>query len=553
MRTLCRPLAGELLYSTFGRAAFHHGFWSPKALLDLIYGRRTVVAVPDLPSNLDAVARATQESWHLGAEELALQHTLVAYYTHFRGAHRAKKVLKEMAGDGASLQVRLGVCAGAARPPKWFHLCWRCHAEDLARYGEAIWHRAHHLPGVLVCHVHGEILVQSQVPFRPAGRHEFRAAPIEVDVSDLQPLVSSLTRSEVAKAVAVRSTDLLHAQPCARPTQPDYRSRLAQFGWAAGRGKDEKLRTAFVDYFGDDLLRASFRSREGQSLAWLCEVLRTPRRVMHPFKHVLMTVFLDGQGAPPQEPTAEIEPPSRVKTWRVYRSVQMRNEAASLAKFGLTTHAVACALEVDWKTAHRLLAPLPSSSPSGPRDSRVDRQSWEQLCAAHPLRGKKALRALAPALYARLYRNDRAWLLAWQPLEVPASATPRRVDWHERDAKTELEVREQAARALRQVPPQRVSRNRVLAALGIRALVAHRAALLPMTCAALRELSESVDAFQLRRLIHVLCRRGAHLPDWQVLRQAGIQPCRFADKGQGLLRRARECAAQMQRRGEASS
>lgn len=544
MRTLLKPLPDEFLYSTLGRAAYRYGFWSPKRLLDILYGRRTVVAVADLPCNLAAVARATQDQWKLTVEELALRHTLVGYYTHFGGVRRRSKVLAAMAARGGSLQVRLGVCAGAARAPKRFRLCPRCHAADLARFGEGYWHRAHHLPGVLVCHLHGDILVESDVPFRPTGRHAYQAAPHEVDFSALPPLVVGLTRPDAALAIGVRSFEMLTADACPRPVVPDYRTRLAQCGWSAGRGQASRLRAAFRDFFGEELLRASFAREDGEALAWLCDVMRAPRRPMHPFKHILMTVFLDAQNAPVLDPTESLDGPP-TKTWGVYRSAAMRQEAASLARFGLTTHAVASALEVDWKTAHKLLAPLPCTQPPKARDSHIDRQAWEQVSAAHPHLGKKALRGLAPAVYARLYRNDRPWLMAWQSRNAQRPSTGRRIDWQQRDLKVEGEVRQQVARTLQELPPRRASRSFVLGALGLRALLAHRAALLPRTCAALEELCETVENFQLRRLTTAVCQHGAHVPDRHLLRQAGIQPSRLADKGQSLVRRARDGAARM--------
>jgi hypothetical protein len=551
MRTLPRPLPDEFAYSALGRATVRYGLTSPKRLLDLLYGRRTLIAVPDLPSNLAALAMATQESWQLSAEELALRHTLVSYYTHFRGAQQTREVLTHMAADAANLQVRLGVCAGAALAPKWFRLCRCCHAEDIARYGEPFWHRAHHLPGVLVCHLHGEVLAESDVPFRPKGRHEYRAAPIELRASQLRPLMDGAMRFEVARAVALRSMELLDAQACAQATLPDYRSALAQYGFSAGWGSADRFRAAFIDYFGEEFLRASFGFREGDSLAWLADVLRRPRRLMHPFKHVLMTVFLEGLHAPAQEQAQPIEQRCG-KRWGLYRSPQMRKEAASLAQFGLTTHAVATALDVDWKTAHRLLAPVPVLQPAQVRDSGVDRQVWEQMAAAHASMSKKALRRAAPALYARLYRNDRAWLLAWQPAEVVLPAVAGRVDWRRRDLKLESQVQEGVARILQELPPRRASRNYVLGVLGVRALVAHRAALLPRTSAALRALCESVEDFQLRRVTQVLVQGDWSAPDWRVMREAGIQPHRFVDSGRGLLERARTSAAQMRRDGGAS-
>jgi hypothetical protein len=535
MQMLPRPLPDELLYSALARATYRYGFWSPKRLLDILYGRRTVVAVPDLPSNLASLTRATGDHWRLGVEELAIHHTLFGYYTHFRGARQRKQVLAAMATDGGNLQVRLGICAGSARAPNRFRLCTHCHAADVARFGESYWHRAHHLPGVLVCHLHGEPLMESEVPFRPHGRHSYLAAPMEGDWGRLRPVVSSLARPEVARTVAARSFELLASQACPEVTRPDYRSRLES--WGSRRGRAQRFRDGFVEYFGEDLLLASFGREDGDPLAWLQEVLHAPRRSLHPFKHVLMDVFLNGQRAVLPEGDAR---PVGSKRWGVYRLQEMRQEAATLTQLGLSTHAVAWTLDVDWKTADRLLAPLPSLEATPAPETNADRQAWEETAADHSDLGKKALRAIAPALYARLYRNDRAWLLAWRAKRLQRPAVARRIDWQQRDLELEPRVRQQVAQILKEAPPRRASRHHVLGLLGLLAMMTHRAALLPRTSAALEELCETVEAYQLRRLESVLSQEGRlNTPNWRALREARIQPDRLPDGGQSLIQRAR--------------
>lgn len=534
MRTLRKPLPDELLYGALASATYRYGYWSPKGFLDVLYGSRTVVAVADLPSNLQVLAQSTQEAWALSAEELARRHTLFGYYAHFRTERQRQKVLATMAANSGSLQVRLGICAGSARVPARFRLCPSCHAADLRRFREAYWHRGHHLPGVLVCHLHGDLLLETAIPFRPIGRHVYEATPLELADLALQPIVSELENHEVAQAVAAQSFELLTSQTGARCIKPDYRSQLKQFGWHSGCKGSESLEAAFRACFGDDMIAASFR--DGTQLTWLQETLRAPRRPLHPFKHVLMMVFLKRQ----QVPMPVLQEVRRTeKTWGIFRDERLRREAASLASMGLKTHAVAQALEVDWKTAHRLLQPMPPASQRIAGDAQVDRQSWESLASANPDAGKKELRAWAPALYARLYRNDHEWLLAWQSPAARYVGHRPRVNWQLRDAIYEELVRRQAMRVLHEDPPRRVTRNGVLGALGLRALLAHRSALLPRTCAVLDELCESVDAFQVRRVAAVLSREsGSELPAWHVLREAGVQPSRFPDGGRGLLVRA---------------
>jgi hypothetical protein len=76
------------------------------------------------------------------------------------------------------------------------------------------------------------------------------------------------------------------------------------------------------------------------------------------------------------------------------------------------------------------------------------RSAWEELCAGHVGIGVKLLRAMDPASYAWLYRNDRAWLMEHLP-DRGTLAKPTRqgsVRWDERDLRLSAEVRQAAAR-----------------------------------------------------------------------------------------------------------
>ncbi len=540
MRVLLRPYPDELLYSALGRTAYHFGYLSPKQLLLGLYGNRGVLAVPDLPCNLEALGEATAIFWNLTPEQLAMHHTLVGYYTHFQGCEARRQVLDDMRSKGAHLQLRLGICAGSALSPRRFRMCLKCRDEDRLLYGESYWHRSHHLPGVLVCDRHGDVLMETQVPFRPTGRHEHVAVPMEGAEEKMRPLVGTLEKPEVARSLAAQAAALLSRPALADETLLDYRMALKVCGFSGGQGGANRLREAFRRYFGADLLAASFRPSESlESLQWLAEVLRRPRRPMHPYRHLLVSTFIASRlGAYDAPAVISIQKFSR--QWGLYRDPKLRADAGAMAHQGYRTHAIARALDVDWKTAARLLEPLNEPVARGKQEDGIDREAWSALACSNPALGKKGLRRMSPALYARLYRNDRAWLVDWKTARSTPSPSLRRVDWDSRDRNAAALIRQQADKALQLSPPRRASRSYILGVLGMRTLLARKPELMPLSIQTLREVGETVQAFQTRRLRFVLAEcEGTSIRDWMVLRRAALNPARFTDGGLILLAETR--------------
>ena len=115
------------------------------------------------------------------------------------------------------------------------------------------------------------------------------------------------------------------------------------------------------------------------------------------------------------------------------------------------------------------------------------REVWGQLLQTHRGVGAKFLRALQPASYAWLYRNDRAWLDSHKPDQqaLPARSGGLRVLWDERDQTLSAEVT-QAVQILRKGPGARqIKLWQIYQA--VPALKAKLAALdrLPLTCRAI--------------------------------------------------------------------
>lgn len=124
------------------------------------------------------------------------------------------------------------------------------------------------------------------------------------------------------------------------------------------------------------------------------------------------------------------------------------------------------------------------------------REVWGQLLQTHRGVGAKFLRALEPASYAWLYRNDRAWLDSHKPDQqaLPARSGGLHVLWDERDQTMSVEVN-QAVQVLRKAAGARqIKLWQIYQA--VPALKAKLASLdrLPLTCRAIDQATQRHDA-----------------------------------------------------------
>jgi len=530
------PYPDELLYSVIARSAYRNAHWSPKGLMGAAFGDRAVLACPDLPGQLSLLAGTAGDQWQLSSSEIALRYTLVGYYTHYLGATERDRFLGLMTGKSAHLHLRLGICSGGVRAPSKFFLCPVCTQLDIRQYGETYWRRSHHLPGVLVCPVHAVSLIETAVPFRPLGRHEHHHARAQYLEQGVAVLTSSAAASAEVLALARAAAGLLDAAVCDGGPLHDYREQLHARGFKGASGV-EGLWLNLRELWGDEVLQKLFRSGAGTNAPpWLREIFRKPRRPLHPLKHLLIARVLLAHEVHIGTPA-----PRSGKTWGIFRNADLRRQAHELAQKGLTTNGVATRLGVDWKTADRLLQPLPVV-PDRVRDSTylVDREAWSSVAEKHPGLGRTKLRLQEPALYARLYRGDREWLMQ-HGARIPKNPGHPRVSWPLRDEALSKMVQALATQIKNSTPMRRASASHVLGLLGARTTVNRNGVRLPLTTAAIAAHCESVEDFQVRRI------QAEHEADgWfprpagRVLRAARLNPARFPDKGLGILARAKQ-------------
>lgn len=152
------PAPDETPFSILSRYYVLYAPYGTGALLKRFFdgGGRKIAG--SLPSGLDHFYRVAPPGLWRDLGEFLDRHTLLPYFRPFLNPRTAKKL--------AGLPLRLELTtrdlpysaegANEMAPPKF---CPTCAREDVRSLGQPYWHRAHQVPGVLVCHKHGAWLI----------------------------------------------------------------------------------------------------------------------------------------------------------------------------------------------------------------------------------------------------------------------------------------------------------------------------------------------------------------------------------------------------------
>lgn len=274
---------------------------SDKRAVGELFGKDTVIAVIDLPSNLDTLARRLPNPALYPASFLISGHTLLPYYAPFLPPQRLRDVSDDMLGDnGPRIHMRMGIMAGQVPQPTHLKVCRRCVAEDRAQYGECYWHREQQAPGVLLCAKHGSVLVNTTVLMRHRRtRYHFITAE-SVCKGELKPAIDSgiPLHFGLLRSISAGVSWLTEQQdlcPGLDFLQRRYLEVLSELGYVtdAGRVRAEKLGGNFRERYPVELLRLlGCDVSETVSDNWLARMLRKPDGLQQPLRHLVLMDFL---------------------------------------------------------------------------------------------------------------------------------------------------------------------------------------------------------------------------------------------------------------------
>jgi len=491
------PYADELIYSVIARAGVHMGVSSPKQLLDAVFASRLVIATVDLPNHLDRLRSLYPPGLRYSVERLAYEHTLFPVYAPFTIESRRKQCLKNMAANSrGSIHLMLGVAASRLKQSKYLRYCPLCLERQLAEYGEYYWQRQWQIVGADCCLDHGQ-LIEASINRHEHHRHQFfPASPSICPISSQYSVVPSAIK------VARQVERLLHHHNKSAATfvqWSHYYHQLAGIAdCLAGRQvRHDVVRERVLMHWPAYWLKTHGLAISETETNWLRAIFRKHRNAFSYLEHI---VALDSLM------------PDNWKIDDVLAEVVSIRSGICLLVTG---------------------APISD----GNLNEKLSDKRAQWLAAINQENIKRA-RSKNGALYAWLYRHDRAWLLSVNSeLYLPSIRLTHRVDWQRRDfriCRQLIKIRN-AYKSLLESPRQ--SRNWYLTKLDHSAMVEKNIRKLPLTMLFFNRYCENVTDYQIRRLNFSLrCLGAEHQQRWRLLRSAGLSEERLTQAARSRLK-----------------
>lgn len=269
-----------------------------------LFGHPLQGAQHDFPSRIDHLVAVTNGL--LGStQSIIFDRTLLPFYLHFIGKARADSALCTLKGKKVQgLRFQLGLVTSRFRANHPLKACPQCIAQDQDTYGTAYWHLCHQYPGVWVCAIHQQILLESTMKSTGVGRflwhlpsHKSLSSSALTAQDGLEPAIGPLCAfAELSMALANMPQG--HQFESGRLYQV-YRIALLDRGLTT-HSQRLHLKKACKEY--REAIRPLATMAELEELyrtdatieETLGKLLRRPRSGTHPLRHLALIYWLFG-------------------------------------------------------------------------------------------------------------------------------------------------------------------------------------------------------------------------------------------------------------------
>lgn len=294
------PYPNELFYSICARFQQRVYYPSQISVIRDLFQTKNAIAIVDLPSRLNRFVAALPAGHSYTVDNFIDNHTLLPFYSPFLPLERLQLIRQDMCSDnGSKIHTRLGIVAGFIEIPSHLRFCPLCMEDDRKQFGECYWHRPHQLPGVEVCSIHGVFLEKSRVLTHNRIRiSEFVSLEQATQVISPRPIDPLNPRHKVLLKIATDIDWLLNNCRFVPGLEALYEKYLSlvktnpELVTYTGRIRVQEFLRLFKNYYSSQLLDWLQCPLDEQIRDnWLAQLVRFPKRVHHPLRHLLLIHF----------------------------------------------------------------------------------------------------------------------------------------------------------------------------------------------------------------------------------------------------------------------
>lgn len=289
------PYPNELLYSAISRYHYFIGNINFKDTLYEVYGKKKH------SSNLYFGAYINDLVNSLGGmyneDDLIFNHTILPFYKPFLSEHEIADIINKMKTIGPNFGYLFTSCL---LKNKRLYYCPQCVQEDIQRYGEAYFHREHHLNGIVICPRH-KLVLRAYDDRRIGGetlefiRLNYKEIGLQEENKDNLLLSDKVYNrmceiSELSYELFKTDISVLDKHNIRKA----YKNVLLEEGFASqtGRIKIKQLKKEMINYYGETLLEGLNCNIELEKKDWMYNIFSNNDCYINPLKHILVINFL---------------------------------------------------------------------------------------------------------------------------------------------------------------------------------------------------------------------------------------------------------------------
>lgn len=231
---------------------------------------------------------------------VAQNHSLLPYFLCFYSKEVRQACVRALAGAGECNKTVTSFRYRATGTCPFMRFCPCCQKDDMMRYGETYWRRAHQLPSVVVCLKHGVLLYRTSIPTCLFSCTDFIAAHPQCCISSRKTREEYVISETTSFDIAERSVPLLDKR-LGRPADisiEGYRRLARAAGYRSSNGN--VAYNTITNDLSAFLRGSSCFNAERSGLDWHRKAIHEDAPILAPVHHIIFRLFLSRSLPVPQ-------------------------------------------------------------------------------------------------------------------------------------------------------------------------------------------------------------------------------------------------------------